>query len=300
LGEALLQIDAELLAGSRDLMLLAECLVEGYAHGLHRSPYAGSSQEFATYRAFLPGDPLQRIDWKVYGRTDELFIREFEQETNLRGYLFLDASLSMDFGEGAGHKFTYARLLCAVLAVLMARQQDAPALALFGKGMEIPAEDWWPPSTRRDHLDHLVHHLETRSADGPADHLGGLPDLVDECHLRSLAVMITDALVDPDELKDTLSRLGMRGTKSILFHVLSREELEPKIDSDMVLVDRETGEERAVDGATYKRLHAENLARVCGEIVKVCHDTETEYCLMPTDQPLDEALRRFLLLRSGQ
>ena len=124
--EALLYADAELLAGSPDLLLLARCLVEGYAHGLHRSPYAGSSQEFATYRAFLPGDPLQRIDWKVYGRTDDLYVREFEQETNLRGYLFLDASRSMDFGAGAGNKFIYGRLLCAVLAVLLRRQQDAP------------------------------------------------------------------------------------------------------------------------------------------------------------------------------
>ncbi len=142
MSEALLHIDAELLAGSRDLALLAECLVEGYAHGLHRSPYAGSSQEFASYRAFLPGDAPQRIDWKVYGRTDDLFVREFEQETNLRGYLFLDASRSMDFGAGAGNKFVYGRLLCAVLAVLMRGQQDAPGLAVFGTGEEIPMEDW--------------------------------------------------------------------------------------------------------------------------------------------------------------
>ncbi len=297
--EPLLQIDAELLAGSRDLLLLAQSLVEGYAHGLHRSPYAGSSQEFASYRAFLPGDPPQRIDWKVYGRSDDLFVREFEQETNLRGYLFLDASRSMDFGEGAGHKFLYGRLLCAVLAVLLHRQQDAPGLAVFGKGTTIPMEDWWPPSTRRDHLEHLVHHLERREADGPNNHLRGLDDLVDECHRRSLAAFITDALVDPDELKDVLSRLRMRGTKVILFHLLAREELEPNIGDEVVLVDRETGTERPVDGAVYARLYAERLTRIRGDIEQVCHDTETEYCLLPTDQPLDEALRRFLLLRSG-
>ena len=297
--EALLQIDAELLASSRDLLLLAESIVEGYAHGLHRSPYAGSSQEFAAYRAFLPGDPPQRIDWKVYGRTDDLFIREFEQETNLRGYLFLDASRSMDFGDGAGNKFLYGRLLSAVLAVLMQQQQDAPGLAVFGKANTVPIEDWWPPSTRRDHLEHLVLHLEKRTADGPNDHLHGLDDLVDECHRRSLAAFVTDALVDPGELKDVLSRLGMRRTRVILFHLLAREELEPKIDGEVVVVDQETGAERPVDGATYRRLYAENLACVCSEVEKVCHDTETEYCLLPTDQPLDEALRRFLLLRSG-
>lgn len=297
--EPLLHIDAELLAGSRDLLLLAECVVEGYAHGMHRSPYAGSSQEFASYRAFLAGDPPQRIDWKVYGRTDDLFVREFEQETNLRGYLFLDASRSMDFGEGTGHKFIYGRLLCAVLAVLLHRQQDAPGLAVFGKGMSIPVEDWWPPSTRRDHLEHLVHHLENREADGPNDHLLGLDDIVDECHRRSLVAFITDALVDPGELKDVLSRLRVRGTKVILFHLFAREELEPTIDDEVVLVDLETGAERPVDGAIYVRQYAERLAQVRSDIEQVCHETETEYCFLPTDQPLDEALHRFLLLRSG-
>lgn len=296
--EPLLHVDAELLAGSRDLLLLAECLVEGYAHGLHRSPYAGSSQEFAAYRPFLPGDPPRRIDWKVYGRTDDLFIREFEQETNLSGYLFLDASRSMDFGDGPGNKFIYGRLLCAVLAVLMHRQQDAPGLALFGKTESIPPEDWWPPSTRRDHLEQLIHHLEMRVADGPHDHLGGLDDLVDECHRRSLAVFVTDGLVDSDQLKDVLSRLGMRGTRVIVFHLLAREELDPPFDDEVVLVDQETGAERPVDGATYKRIYGEHVGRIRSDIERVCHDTETEYCFLATDQPLDEALHRFMLLRS--
>ena len=222
MAEPLLYIDAEMLAGSRDLQFLAQSMVEGYAHGIHRSPNVGSSQEFASYRSYLPGDPPQRIDWKVYGRTDEMFIREFEQESNLRCYLFLDASRSMDFGEGAGHKFEYGRLLCAVLAVLLHRQQDAPGLALFGKENAIPVEDWWPPSTRRDHLEQMIHHLEVRSADGPHDHLGGLPDLLGECHRGSMAAFITDGLVDPDELKDVLGQLRMRGTRVLLFHLMSR------------------------------------------------------------------------------
>ena len=118
----LLRLDAELLARSSDWLVLVQSLAEGFAHGLHRSPFAGSGQEFASYRSFLPGDPIHRIDWKVYGRTDDLFIREFEQETNVRGYLFLDASRSMDFGEGPENKFVYSRLLCAVLAVLLNKQ----------------------------------------------------------------------------------------------------------------------------------------------------------------------------------
>ena len=168
---------------------------------------------------------MQRIDWKVYGRTDNLYVREFEQETNLRGYLFLDASRSMDFGPGPGTNSSTA--VCYVRCWACCCAASSGQLAVFGRGASIPIEDWWPPSTRRDHLEHLVHHLETSVADGPHDHLGGLADLVDECHRRSLAAIITDALVDPGELKDMLGRLRMRGTKVILFHLLAREELEP-------------------------------------------------------------------------
>ena len=297
--ETPLHIDAELLAGSPDLLLLAQSVVEGYAYGIHRSPFAGSSQEFASYRAFLPGDPPQRIDWKVYGRSDDLFVREFEQETNLRGYLFLDASRSMDYGTGGGHEFQYGRLLCAVLAVLLHRQQDAPGLAIFGQGESVPMEDWWPPSTRRDHLEHMIHHLGQTSAEGDFDSLKGLDELVGECHRRSLAAFVTDALVDPKELKDVLSLLRIRGTRVILFQLLAREELEPDIKEDIVLVDQETGTERIVDGATYRQLHQEHIQQLRQDIEKVCHDTETEYCFLPTDQPLNEALNRFLLLRDG-
>ena len=272
-------------------------MVEGYAHGLHRSPYAGSSQEFASYRAFLPGDPPQKIDWKVYARSDDLFIREFEQETNYRGYLFLDASRSMDFGGGAGNKFQYGRLLCAVLAVLMHRQQDAPGMALFGKGDSVAVEDWWPPSTRRDHLEQLIHHLANSSAEGNHDNLRGLDDIVGECHRRSIAALVTDALYDPEDLKEVLGNLQVRGTKVILFHLLAREEIEPGLDEDMLLVDQETGREMMFDGASYAQLHKAHLDKVLEDIQQACLETETEYCFLPTNQPLDEALHRFLMLR---
>lgn len=298
-SEATLQIDAQLLANSTDLLLLAQCMVEGYGHGMHRSPFAGSSQEFASYRAFLPGDSPYRIDWKVYGRTDELVIREYEQESNMLGYFFLDATRSMDFGEGAGHKFTYGKLLCATLAVLMNGQQDAPGLIMFGRGETVPPEDWWPPSARRDHLENMVAHLSSSVADGANDHPGGIDEMIGECRGRSLSVFVTDGLMDPSELKDVLGGISMRGGKVILFHLLAREEIDPEFGREVILVDQETGAERVVDGASYAAVHREHLKGICEEIERICHDTETEYCLLPTDQPLNEALRRFISLRNG-
>ena len=128
-----LRLNASLLAAIDDLSLLARTVVEGFLDGLHRSPFLGYSTEFSAYRAYTQGDNLRYIDWKVWGRTDEFYVKQFEDDTNLRGQIFLDTSASMDFGAGDANKFDYARILAAVLAELMARQHDAPGLIVFGE-----------------------------------------------------------------------------------------------------------------------------------------------------------------------
>src|SRR5215469_13465800 len=128
-----LNIDARTLAAIDDLSVLARTVVEGFLDGLHRSPFLGYSTEFSAYRAYTQGDNLRYIDWKVWGRTDELYVKQFEDDTNLLCQIFLDTSRSMDFGEGEANKFHYARVLAAVLAELMVRQHDAPGLVIFGE-----------------------------------------------------------------------------------------------------------------------------------------------------------------------
>ena len=128
-----LNIDARTLAAIDDLSLVASGIVEGFLSGLHRSPFLGFSTEFSAYRAYTQGDNLRHIDWKVWGRTDELYVKQFEDNTNLRCQIFLDTSASMDFGAGDANKFRYARVLAAALAELMARQHDAPGLVLIGE-----------------------------------------------------------------------------------------------------------------------------------------------------------------------
>src|SRR6187397_3218615 len=127
-----LNINANLLAAMDDLSLLARTVVEGFFDGLHRSPFLGYSTEFSAYRAYTQGDNLRHIDWKVWARTDEFYVKQFEDDTNLRCQIFLDTSASMDFGDGDANKFNYARVLAAVLAQLMVRQHDAPGLIVFG------------------------------------------------------------------------------------------------------------------------------------------------------------------------
>src|ERR1041385_8158219 len=130
---ATFNINARTLAAIDDLSVLARTVVEGFLDGLHRSPFLGYSTEFSAYRAYTQGDNLRYIDWKVWGRTDEFYVKQFEDDTNLRAHIFLDTSASMDFGEGDANKFHYGRILAAVLAELMVRQHDAPGLILFGE-----------------------------------------------------------------------------------------------------------------------------------------------------------------------
>src|SRR5882672_11522060 len=136
------QINARALAVCEDLQVLARTVVEGFFDGLHRSPFLGYSTEFSAYRAYTQGDNLRHIDWKLWGRTDEFYVKQFEDDTNLRCQIFLDTSASMDFGAGDTNKFNYGRVLAAVLSHLMVRQHDAPGLILFNDSAQqaVPAQ----------------------------------------------------------------------------------------------------------------------------------------------------------------
>src|SRR5688500_5805591 len=142
-------IDASVLAAVADWSLVAKAVVEGFFDGLHRSPFLGYSSEFSAYRPYVNGDTLRYVDWQVWGRTDQYYVKQFEDDTNVRCHIFLDTSASMDFGAGDANKFDYARILAAVLSFLMVRQHDAPGLFIFGTQSKQAA----PSSSTRHHAD---------------------------------------------------------------------------------------------------------------------------------------------------
>lgn len=289
-----LKIDEALLQAVDDLALSARHLVSGFLQGQHRSALRGVSQEFVAYRPYLPGDPLKDVDWKVWARSDHLFIRQFRHESNFRGYLFLDASSSMDYGKGATHKFEYARLLAACLASLMLGQMDAPGLAIVGRE-ERPM--LLPPSTRPDHIDRIFHALGTARPDGKANTLGDLSGFAEECRQNSLAVLITDALCDVAEVRRFLEDLRFRELDVLVFHLLSPEEVNPDFSGEWVLEDSETGAEMVVDGAQMRRDYGRRLQDFLTSVEDVCHDLEAQYCRVVTDEPLELALHRYLAQR---
>ena len=185
---AAFNLDAKTLALCEDLDLLARTIVEGFFDGLHRSPFLGYSTEFSAYRQYTPGDDLRRIDWKVWGRTDELYVKQFEDDTNMRCQIFLDTSASMDFGSGDANKFNYGRVLAAVLAHLMTRQHDAPGLILFSDH----AAQAVPPLASRHHAEEILIALSRTHAAGRTALGQNLVPLLETLNRRGVAVVISD------------------------------------------------------------------------------------------------------------
>jgi uncharacterized protein (DUF58 family) len=302
-------IDPVVLARIGDLELVARVVVEGVINGLHRSPNLGSSMDFAEHRAYMPGDDIRRIDWKLFARSDRHFIKEFEADTNTNFTVLVDASPSMRYGattEGGGalSKLDYARYLAACLVYLASTQRDRVGLVTFDREIR----DFVPPSAK--HLNIVLHTLD-RLADGPpsaplptvatprtSTPLATLTKRIGESfRRRSIVLLISDFYEDPRAVLDALAYLRGKGNDVMVFHVLDRRELEFPFTDSANFVDLETGERMPVIPdylrTQYRALvaeHIESLNRILGE-------NRVDYALFDTRKPLDQALFRFLSSR---
>jgi uncharacterized protein (DUF58 family) len=279
-----------LLAATEDLPLLANLVVEGFLDGLHRSPFLGYSTEFSAYRAYVPGDNLRHIDWKVWARTDEYYVKQFEDDTNLRCQIYLDTSASMDFGAGDANKFLTARLLAAALAQLMVKQRDAPGLVLFGpeSRQALPAQ-----STRMQAME--IFELLARAKSGGGTLLNqDLYRLVQTFSRRGLAVVISDFFTAEDASFDLLRQLHAQRQEVIVFHTLAPEELDLPYEGEYVMEDSETGQEVLVQVDDFREEYRRRVSAFCERVRKACIDWELDYHLVRSDQPLDIALIAYL------
>jgi uncharacterized protein (DUF58 family) len=288
-------IDAQTLALCEDLDLLARTIVEGFLDGLHRSPFLGYSTEFSAYRPYAPGDELRHIDWKVWGRTDEFYVKQFEDDTNLRCQIFLDTSASMDFGEGDANKFHYGRVLAAVLAQLMTRQHDAPGLILFSE----QATQAVPPLASRHHAEALFIALSQAQPAGRTVLGQNLIPVLESLHRRGVAVVISDFFTPGDSSLELLRQLAAQNQEVIVFHLLSPEELDLPLAGEVLVQDSETGEELPVDADDFRREYQRRLQAFCAQLETECRKLEIDYCQMRTNAPLDRALIHYLDWRNG-
>ena len=272
--------------------LVARLVVEGFLTGLHRSPYHGFSVEFAEYRPYLPGDPLRDVDWKVYGKTDRLYVKEYEEETNLKAYILLDGSSSMGFSSGGLSKFEYAKYLTASLCYLLLKQRDAVGLALFGDGKT----SYLPPRSVPSYLYEILSRLPPapsgRTGLGPALH-----SLAERISRRGLVLVLSDLMDDPDEVLSGLKHIRHRKHEVIVFHIMDPAEIsfpfgEPAVFRGMEGEGEVTLEPWHIRG-DYRRMLSGWLGRLEGE----CGEHGIDYTLLSTSDPYDVALLRYLSRR---
>ena len=286
-------LDPAILQRLSNLELAAKTVVDGFLHGQHRSPLFGFSQEFAEYRTYTEGDDPRYIDWNVVSRTDRVYVKRFLGETNTHLMILVDCSASMGYGSGPMPKLDYARFLAASLAYLSTRQHDAVGLVLFDEKIR----EVRPAVFRPRHLQSILHVLDRAEAATGTDLEVPMNALRRLIRRRGLVAMVSDFFVDPDRIVRSLRALTYQGQDLVFFHVLDPAELDPAIGSAALIEDMETGEEMEVSPDYARRVypglvreHVEALRdRVVGE--------GADYVLLNTAEPLDLALREYLLFR---
>lgn len=274
----------------------ARSVVEGFVEGMHKSPYKGFNVEFSEYRQYVLGDPLKDIDWKVYARTDKLYIKEHEEETNLSGYLVMDTSASMSYkGSGSMSKIEYASTLAASLGYLMLKQQDSVGLVSFANGLRKIMR----PRTGMAHLKAICTELENTKATDKTN-IGETLDLVGQSmRKRGIFIMFSDLMDDADVIIKKLRQLRTRKHEIVLFHVLDRDELTFPFESSTMFHDMEDNSEIVTDAFSLRQEYLKRVRRLIQTFKSALRKSGIDYLIADTSMPLETSLRSFFTRRQG-
>ena len=288
-------LDPAIMSRLGTMELKARTVVEGFLSGLHRSPYKGFSVEFAEYRQYLPGDDLSTLDWKVYARTDRYYVKKYEEETNLECHLLLDQSASMAYrGTAPMSKLEYGSVLAGSLAFLMHRQRDATGLIAFDEQIRFRL----PAASRPGHLHALLLALERLQVGQRSDVARPLHQLAEALLKRSLVVLISDLLDDPEPVIKGLKHLRFRGTDVVVFQVLDPDELTFPFRGASKFKDLETAQEVVADPARARTAYLRELTGLTLQYDRELRGAGIDYVQLDTSQPLDFALLTYLSARS--
>jgi uncharacterized protein (DUF58 family) len=288
-------LDPASLAKVSGLIVRARMIVEGSITGLHRSPFHGSSVEFAEHREYVPGDDIRHIDWKVFGRSDRFYIKQFEEETNLRVQLVLDASESMTYGSGAMSKLDYARTLAASLAYLILGQQDAVGALVFDEKIRAEA----PISQSRSHLQDLVGVLAQQSGKDATDIGEVLGRVSDRLKRRCLIVLLTDLFDDKDGLVHGLRRLRHAGHDVLVLHVMDPDELNFPFTRMTLFEGLEDYPDQLADPEAVREAYLVEIREFMRELRRDFRNSGIQYQLADCSRAFDQVLRESLVRRAG-
>lgn len=284
----------EILGKISNLELKAKLVVEGFITGLHKSPFHGFSVEFSQHRPYNPGDGLRFIDWKVYGRTDRFYIKQFEEETNLKAYLLLDVSKSMTYGSNHTNKISYAKYLAATLAYLMLLQRDAVGLALFDNSLRRLL----PPRSVVSYLQPLIGELDGLHTGADTNVGAVLHKLADQIKRRGLIILISDLLDTPDAIISGLRHFRYNGHEVLVFQILDPNERRFNFQGDIIFEDMETGESLRTQPWYIKKEYQRRIDNFIHELQVNCRQNRVDYHLIETSESLENALINYLTKRS--
>ena len=285
----------EAIARIARLELRARAVVEGVLAGLHKSPYKGQSVEFLQHREYVRGDDLRRVDWKVWGRQDRLYIKEFEEETNLRLTLLVDGSASMDYRSGALSKYDYAATLAASLAWLALSHGDAVGCAVFDEKIRASV----PARTKRSHLSSVVDVLETSRSNRPTAFGPVLRSLSETLPRRGMVVIISDLLGDREGVVQGMQFLRRRGHDLVLLHVMDEDELTFPFEGPTRFEGLELPEHIACNPRALREGYLAAIEEFLANARKRSAAARCDYSLIRTGEPVDAALVQFLSRRSS-
>ena len=294
MSDSLNFLDPKVLAGLHNLELRARVVVEGFLAGLHKSPHRGFSVEFNDYRHYQRGDDMRHVDWRLYARSGKLYIKQYEDETNVRCVILLDTSASMAYTSGGMSKLDYGITLASALAYFIARQRDAVGLVTF----DDEIREYLPAKTRQLHLMRILRALSRVQAGQKTDVVKPLTDLASSLKKKSMVILISDMLDDEERIINTLTNLRAMGNDIITFHIMDDAELNFPFNEESEFIDMENSESYITSPAAIRKAYLKNINEFLAYCKKQCQTSGIDYCLMNTREPLDQALSSYITKRS--
>jgi uncharacterized protein (DUF58 family) len=287
----------EVINQIKRLDLRAQFVVKGFMQGLHESPFHGFSVEFSEHRRYTPGDDPKDIDWLVYAKTDKYYVKKFEAETNITGYLVMDLSQSMGYTfRQELTKFDYAVCLAASLCYLMIHQQDPCGLITF----DTRVRDSLRPKSKRTQLGTVLSHLARLKPTGPTDIAKSLVQIAAMLRHKSLVMVFSDLLADPDPVLRALRQIRHGGHDVILFHILDEAEVSFPFQGLIEFEEPETDETLQVDATNFRRDYLAELETFRRQYRRECFQMGVDYVPLDTSMPFDKALLEYLTSRRAR
>jgi uncharacterized protein (DUF58 family) len=286
-------LNPKMLAKLPNLELRAKLVVEGFITGLHKSPLHGFSVEFSQHRQYNPGDSLRFIDWKVFARKDRYYIKQYEEETNLKANILLDVSHSMNFMSGKISKLTYGKYLAAALAYLLLLQRDAVGLGLFDNKLV----KLLPPKSVFSYLQPILKNLDAIKKGKDTDISSVLHIMAERIKRRGLIILISDLLDEPEKIISGLRHFRHNKHEVLVFHLLDVHELTFNYQGEIIFEDLETGESIRAHPWYIKHDYKEKINAHIHYLQQQCLENKIDYSLINTQMNLDVAMMDFLLKR---